>query len=77
MIFAMKNTNCSDQRPSLSILFIVVPATLALISSCAPDPALQRQMEQDILTASELRKAGDTTGAQQGRGSHAYGHGGF
>ncbi|MGB2402465.1 MAG: hypothetical protein ACPIA7_03535 [Akkermansiaceae bacterium] len=48
-----------------------------MISSCAPDPVLQRQMDQDILTASEIRKAGDTTGAQQGRGSQAYGHGGF
>jgi hypothetical protein len=48
-----------------------------LISSCAPDPVLQRQMDQDILTAAEIKKAGDTTGAQQGRGSQAYGHGGF
>ena len=27
--------------------------------------------------AAEIKKAGDTTGAQQGRGSQAYGHGGF
>ncbi|MDG1357005.1 MAG: hypothetical protein P8P36_02305 [Akkermansiaceae bacterium] len=73
----MKNTTRSNQRPTLAILFVAVPATLLLISSCAPDPVLQRQMEQDIITASELRKEGDTTGAQQGRGSQAYGYGGF
>ena len=49
-----------------------------LVSSCgAPDPRLQKEMDQDILTAAERKGPGDTTGAQQGQGSRNYGHGGF
>ena len=77
MLNVMKNTTCSNDRLGKTAFVIAVPAILLLISSCAPDPALQRQMDQDILTASEIKKAGHTTGAQHGRGSQAYGHGGF
>ena len=73
----MKNTTRSNGHQSMTALLSAISATLLIVSSCAPDPALQRQMEQDILTASEIRKSGDTTRAQQGRGSQAYGHGGF
>jgi len=73
----MKNTIRSNGHLHVSAFTIAIPAILLLISSCAPDPVLQRQMDQDILTAAERKKAGDTTGAQQGRGSQAYGHGGF
>lgn len=53
-------------------------AAIPFLSSCgAPDPGLQREMNQDILSAAERRGPGDTTGAQQGQGSRNYGHGGF
>lgn len=73
----MKNKIRSKGPLNTAASLSTITVTLMMISSCAPDPVLQRQMDQDILTASEIRKAGDTTGAQQGRGSQAYGHGGF
>lgn len=77
MCNVMNNKIRSKAHLNTAASLSTISATLLLISSCAPDPVLQRQMEQDILTASEIRKAGDTTGAQQGRGSQAYGYGGF
>lgn len=73
----MKITTRSNDFLMKTLFFTALSATVLSLSSCAPDPELQRQMDQDILTASELRKAGDSVGAQQGRGSQAYGHGGF
>jgi len=73
----MKITTRSNKLFIKSLFFTALSATALSLSSCAPDPQLQRQMDQDILTASELRKAGDTVGPQHGRGSQAYGHGGF
>lgn len=73
----MKITSHSYRR-SGAILFVTALALSILsTSSCAPDPVLQEQMERDILSAAEVRKEGDSAGPQQGRGSHAYGHGGF
>ena len=65
-----------------SIFATIIPSTaltgiLLTLSSCAPDPALQKQMDQDILTAAEKKQATDRPGPHQGRGSQGYGYGGF
>lgn len=53
-------------------------ATPCILTSCgAPDPRVQGEMERNILSASENRKAGNTTGPQQAQGSKNWGHGGF
>lgn len=49
----------------------------ALTSCGAPDPTLQKEMDRDILSASENKAPGNTTGPQQGQGARNYGHGGF
>ena len=77
MQFVMKITTRSNESLIKTLFFTALSATVLSLCSCAPDPELQRQMDQDILSASELRKAGDSVGPQQGRGSQAYGHGGF
>ena len=73
----MKMTTHSNELLIKSLFFTALSATALSLSSCAPDPELQRQMDQDILTAPEIRKAGDSIGPQQGKGSQAYGYGGF
>lgn len=77
MRIVMKITSHFSSRSGAILLASVLAGTILSTSSCAPDPALQEQMERDILSASEIRQAGDSAGPQQGRGSQAYGHGGF
>lgn len=77
MRIVMKITSHLGPRLNNTLLASVFTGTILSVSSCAPDPELQEQMERDILSASEVRKAGDSAGPQQGRGSQAYGHGGF
>ena len=77
MITVMKFKKHSDHLSSAKLLITMISGVVLSISSCAPDPTLQQQMEQDILTAAETRKPGDSAGPQQGRGSRAWGYGGF
>ena len=52
-------------------------AGILTLTSCAPDPTLQKQMDQDILTAAEKKQATDRPGPHQGIGNQGYGLGGF
>lgn len=47
------------------------------ISACAPDPTLQKEMEENILTAAEREQVKDVGGPQFGQDSRGYGYGGF
>jgi hypothetical protein len=77
MPVTMKIPTHFNQLTGRVVFCIGLAGTVWSLSSCAPNPVLQEQMEQDILTAAEERKAGDSAGSQQGRGSRAWGYGGF
>jgi len=61
---------------SIIVVGLGVHASL-LVSSCAPNPVLQKQMDQDILKASESTKAKNESETQGGERDTRADQGGF
>lgn len=56
---------------------LAIGLTMLCASCGAPDPAVQKQMDTDIMSAGKKKGPGETSGPQYMQGSQGYGLGGY
>ena len=75
--FTMQTTRIITSSISAAF-FCLATGTSLLCSSCgAPDPTVQKELDQDILSHAKKKGPGNTTGPQYGQGNSNYGFGGY